>query len=124
MEHKIMQLAELKTTVLSIPGITADWVRDNFGDLRRRDTWEAAYDRASEFIAAAADHATAAALDAVWVIGLVIGWCIALWQHFTAPTAPTGPIAEEIKSICAELTEAKPPAKARKARKAKAVVIG
>jgi hypothetical protein len=26
-----------------------------------------------------------AALDAVWCIGLVIGWCIALWQHFSRP---------------------------------------
>jgi hypothetical protein len=31
-----------------------------------------------------------AALDTVWVIGFVIGWCIALWQHFTAPTTPKG----------------------------------
>jgi hypothetical protein len=52
-----MQLIELKSTVLSIPGITTEWVRSNFGDLRRRDTWEAALDRCSEFIAAAVDAA-------------------------------------------------------------------
>ncbi len=52
-----MQLSELKTNVLSIPGITAEWVRDNFGDLRLKATWQAAYDRASEFIAAAVDAA-------------------------------------------------------------------
>jgi hypothetical protein len=31
-----------------------------------------------------------AALDAVWCIGFVVGWCIALWQHFSATPTPTG----------------------------------
>jgi hypothetical protein len=24
-----------------------------------------------------------ATLDTIWCIGLVVGWCIALWQHFS-----------------------------------------
>jgi hypothetical protein len=32
------------------------------------------------------------ALDTVWVIGFVIGWAIALIEHFTAPTG----IAEDL----------------------------
>jgi hypothetical protein len=54
-EDKDMTFQTLKDTVLQ--HVTADWVRDNFGDLRRRETWEAAYDRCSEFIATAADAA-------------------------------------------------------------------
>ncbi len=52
-----MQLSEIKTQVLTIPGITAEWVRDNFGDLRLKATWQAAYNRCSEFIAVAVDAA-------------------------------------------------------------------
>jgi hypothetical protein len=66
-----------------------------------------------------------AALDTIWCIGFVIGWGVALWQHFSQPTVvePVGSIAEEIKAICHELTIDKAPAKARK-RSTKAVSIG
>jgi hypothetical protein len=50
-----MTFQTLKATVLQY--VTADWVRDTFGDLRRRETWEAAYDRCAEFMAAAVDAA-------------------------------------------------------------------
>lgn len=71
-----MTFAEIKTAVLAIPGIDADWVRDNFGDLRRRETWEAACDRCGEFIAAAADVAIPAAKTAVNAIATAIYWFI------------------------------------------------
>jgi hypothetical protein len=71
-----MTFAEIKTAVLAIPGIDADWVRDTFGDLRKRETWEIAYDRCSEFIAAAADVAIPAAKTAVNAIATAIYWFI------------------------------------------------
>jgi hypothetical protein len=52
-----MQLSEIKTQVLTIPGITAEWVRAEFGDLRLKATWQAALDRCGEFIAAVVDAA-------------------------------------------------------------------
>jgi hypothetical protein len=27
-------------------------------------------------------------LNAVWCIGWLVGWCIALWQHFSRPAPP------------------------------------
>lgn len=39
-------------------------------------------------------------LDIVWCIGFIVGWVIALWQHFAIPAASIGPIVEEIKTIC------------------------
>jgi hypothetical protein len=42
-----------------------------------------------------AQMAYATALDTIWVIGFVLGWCIALWQHFTAPTiVPPSPMPQ------------------------------
>jgi hypothetical protein len=42
-----------------------------------------------------AQMAYATALDAIWCIGFVVGWCIALWQHFTAPTiVPPSPMPQ------------------------------
>jgi hypothetical protein len=52
-----MQLSEIKTNVLAIPGITAEWVRSEFGDLRLKATWQAALDLCGEFIAAVVDAA-------------------------------------------------------------------
>lgn len=79
-----MQLSILKTTVLAIPGITSEWVRTEFGDLRLKATWQAAYDRCQEFIAAAVDaapvvieQATEAAQTAYAVLA-PIAWGI-LW---------------------------------------------
>ncbi len=42
-----MTLQELKTAVLK--HVSADWVRENFGKLTLKQTWEDAYDRLSEF---------------------------------------------------------------------------
>jgi hypothetical protein len=52
-----MNLSQIKSNVLATPGITAEWVRSNFGDLRFKSTWQAALDRCSEFIAAVVDAA-------------------------------------------------------------------
>jgi hypothetical protein len=69
-------------------------------------------------------------LDAVWCIGLVIGWCIALWQHFSRPAvfdaidrafAEADAARADIALPYSELP--KVPAKARK-RSTKAVTIG
>jgi hypothetical protein len=48
-----MTLSEIKATVLQ--HVSSDWVRNHFGDLRRRETWESARERCSEFISAAVD---------------------------------------------------------------------
>jgi hypothetical protein len=61
-----MTFQTLKATVLQ--HVTADWVRENFGDLRRRETWEDAYDSCSEFIATAADAAKPALAKVVEVV--------------------------------------------------------
>jgi rhamnose utilization protein RhaD (predicted bifunctional aldolase and dehydrogenase) len=55
-----MTLAELKTAVRAQfdngnHETANQWVTENFGDLRKRETWQAAYDRCAEFIAAARD---------------------------------------------------------------------
>lgn len=60
-----MTIAQLKTAVLSIAGITTEWVRSEFGDLRLKATWQAAYDRTREFVAVAVDRAVTAAQYAV-----------------------------------------------------------
>lgn len=49
-----MTFQTLKATVLQ--HVTTDWVKANFGDLRKRETWQAAYDRCQEFIATKADE--------------------------------------------------------------------
>lgn len=53
-----MTISQLKTAVLSVAGITTEWVRSEFGDLRLKATWQAAYDRCSEFVAVAVDVVT------------------------------------------------------------------
>lgn len=103
-----MQLSEIKNQVLTIPGVTADWVKSNFGDLRLKATWQAALDRASEFIAVAVDAApvvieqvTVAAQIAVAVVVPCLwavlwlacftyhtGQAVADWWHST-PTKAT-----------------------------------
>jgi hypothetical protein len=50
-----MTFQTLKATVLQ--HVAADWVKANFGDLRKRETWQAALDKCQEFIAAKADEA-------------------------------------------------------------------
>jgi hypothetical protein len=57
-----MTLAELKTAVRAQfdngDHETANqWVQKTFGDLRKRETWQAALDKCQEFIAAKADEA-------------------------------------------------------------------
>jgi hypothetical protein len=99
-----MQLSEIKINVLAIPGITAEWVKSEFGDLRLKATWQAALDRCSEFIAAVVDAApvvieqateatqTAYAVIApiawgiLWLACLcyLAGQAVAQWWH-TAP---------------------------------------
>lgn len=54
-----MNLTEIKTQVLAVPGTSPEWVRSEFGDLRLRETWEAALARCSEFLASAAESAFA-----------------------------------------------------------------
>jgi hypothetical protein len=108
-----MQLTTLKTTVLSIPGITADWVKSEFGDLRLKATWQAALDRCSEFIAAAVDAAPVVieqvteAVQTAYAVFAPIAWgilwlccltfhavqAIAAWWH-SAPAQATDPIFE------------------------------
>jgi hypothetical protein len=103
-----MQLSEIKTNVLAIPGITAEWVRSEFGDLRLKATWQAALDRCGEFIAVAVDavpvvieQATEAAQTAyavltpiawgiLWLVCLTFhaGQAIADWWH-SAPAQAT-----------------------------------
>jgi hypothetical protein len=68
-----MTLTDLKTATLK--HVTAEWVRDTFGDLRRRDTWEAAHDRCSEFIAAKADQAVEAANEIIETVALLTDNC-------------------------------------------------
>jgi hypothetical protein len=50
-----MTFQQLKTAVLE--QVSADWVRENFGKLTLKATWQDAYDRCQEFIAAKADEA-------------------------------------------------------------------
>jgi hypothetical protein len=75
-----MTLAELKTAVRAqFDGnheTANQWVKANFGDLRLKSTWQAAYDRCSEFIAAATDVAIPAAKTAVNAITTAIYWFI------------------------------------------------
>jgi hypothetical protein len=49
-----MTLQQLKTAVLE--QVSADWVRENFGKLTLKATWQAAYDRCQEFISAKTDE--------------------------------------------------------------------
>lgn len=50
-----LTIQQLKSAVLE--HVSADWVRENFGKLTLKSTWEAAYERCSEFVAATADEA-------------------------------------------------------------------
>jgi hypothetical protein len=95
-----MQLIELKTQVLAIPGITAD--------------------RATVATQIAYAVFAPIAWGILWFCCLTFhAWqALAEWWH-SAPIAPTGPIADEIKAICQELTIDKP-AKPRQRRTAKA----
>lgn len=78
-----MKLTQLKTAVLSIAGITAEWVRSEFGDLRLKSTWQAAFDRTREFVAGAVDLATSDRAMAVYevVFSLVAIIAIVLWRQ-------------------------------------------
>ena len=60
-----MTLAQLKTSVLAVEGITGDWVKDNFGDRRLKATWQAAYDYCVQFMALAVEAAVEVAAVAV-----------------------------------------------------------
>lgn len=60
-------------------------------------------------------------LDAIWCIAWVVGFTIALWQHFAAPVAPadaTAPIIDplDVALPYSALPEAAP-AKPRRTRK-------
>jgi hypothetical protein len=57
-----MTFQQLKTAVLE--QVSADWVRENFGKLTLKATWQDAYDRCQEFIAAKADEALEATKEA------------------------------------------------------------
>jgi hypothetical protein len=64
-----MTLAELKTAVRAQfdngnHETANQWVKESFGDLRKRETWQDAYDRCQEFIAAKADEALEATKEA------------------------------------------------------------
>jgi hypothetical protein len=50
-----LTIQQLKTAVLE--QVSADWVRQNHGKLTLKSTWQAAYDRCQEFIAAKVDEA-------------------------------------------------------------------
>lgn len=78
-----MKLAQLKSAVLSIAGITTEWVRSEFGDLRLKSTWQAAFDRTREFVAVAVDVATSERAMVVYevVFSLVAIITIVLWRQ-------------------------------------------
>jgi hypothetical protein len=57
-EDLTMTFQQIKSAVLSVAGVTREWVRSNFGDLRLKSTWQAAYDRCGEFFAAAVEVVT------------------------------------------------------------------
>jgi hypothetical protein len=78
-----MKLAQLKSAVLSIAGITTEWVRSEFGDLRLKSTWQAAYDRCSEFVAVAVDAVTSDRAMAIYevVFSLIAIIAIVLWRQ-------------------------------------------
>jgi hypothetical protein len=75
-----MTLAELKTAVRAqFDGnheTANQWVQKNFGDNRLKATWQDAYDRCQEFIAAAADAVAPVAADTWNAITTAIYWFI------------------------------------------------
>jgi hypothetical protein len=64
-----MQFSELKASVLV--HMSAEFVREAFGDLRRRETWEVAADRCCEYAAAAMDVAVETAAPVAAAIAKV-----------------------------------------------------
>jgi hypothetical protein len=81
-----MTFQQIKTAVLSISGITREWVRSNFGDLRLKSTWQAAYDRCFEFAAAAVEVATSDRAMVIYevVFSLVAIITIVLFRQVSA----------------------------------------
>ncbi|MGL5061901.1 MAG: hypothetical protein ACRC62_18175 [Microcoleus sp.] len=59
-----LTIQDLKTVVLE--HVSSDWVRENHGKLTLKATWQAAYDRLSETIAAKVDQATETAAGYAW----------------------------------------------------------
>jgi hypothetical protein len=57
-----LTIQQLRAAVLEY--VSAEWVRENFGKLTVKQTWQDAYDRCSEFIAAKADEAIEVAKEA------------------------------------------------------------
>lgn len=57
-------IQDLKAVVLE--HVSADWVRENFGKLTLKQTWQAAYDRLSETIAAKVEQTTETAAGYAW----------------------------------------------------------
>lgn len=78
-----MTFQQIKSAVLSVAGVTREWVRSNFGDLRLKSTWQAAYDRCGEFFAAAVEVATSDRAMVVYevVFSLVAIITIVLWRQ-------------------------------------------
>jgi hypothetical protein len=81
-----MTFQQIKTAVLSIAGITRDWVRSEFGDLRLKATWQAALDRCSELVAVAVDAVTSDRAMAIYevVFSLVAIIAIVLCRQVAA----------------------------------------
>jgi hypothetical protein len=81
-----MAFQQIKTAVLSIAGVTREWVRSEFGDLRLKATWEAAYDRCSELVAVAVDAVTSDRAMAIYevVFSLVAIIAIVLCRQVAA----------------------------------------
>jgi hypothetical protein len=90
-----MTLAELKTAVREQFNngnheTANQWVQKTFGDLRKRETWQAAYDRCQEFIAAKADEALeatkGAADEIIKTAGLLVEYAAIAAQDAIAET--------------------------------------
>jgi hypothetical protein len=89
-----MTIQELKTATLE--SMTAEYVRQTWGDLRKRSTWESAYSKAQEIAAATAQALTSAQAKAIYevianvVLIVVIGlWLAAVhnWRAWVKPGA-------------------------------------
>jgi hypothetical protein len=71
-----MQLTVQQLKEATLKHVSADWVRENYGKLTLKATWQDAYDRCQEFIAAKADEALEATkevtTDIVETTGLLV----------------------------------------------------
>jgi hypothetical protein len=63
-----MTIQELKTATLET--MTAEYVRQTWGDLRKRSTWESAYSKAQEIATAATEALTSDTAKRIYTVAL------------------------------------------------------